>query len=139
MSPFFFFFYAYNVQSIYEVGTNPSSKSFILLTLVHPSPWSTSIRYNSSPSYIGIDPSLVAKNKKKIFNTPLLIFKKFNYFHCPYLQMDIKPYTFLTDLKLHRHKHRSRYFAPPCCLDRNQADSCETSPGRIQDCARSYH
>lgn len=46
---------------MYDVGTKPSSTlGGCLLTRVQPSPWSCSMISSCSPSYIGIEPSLVA-------------------------------------------------------------------------------
>lgn len=50
---------------MYVVGTKPSVHSFIRRTRVQPSPWSNSITCNSSPSFIGILPSLEAVEREK--------------------------------------------------------------------------
>lgn len=55
----------YRWHSMYDVGTNPSIGCDMRRTRVQPSPWSNSIMYSSSPSYIGIDPSLVAANRSR--------------------------------------------------------------------------
>lgn len=69
--------YTNNVISMYVVGTKPSVHSFIRRTRVQPSPWSNSITCNSSPSFIGILPSLEAvKREKDVVKTLNVITRK---------------------------------------------------------------
>ena len=65
---------------MYDVGTYPSSPLF-LWTLVHPSPSSLAVTWNSSPSSISIEPSVLAANNQfKSSNKRYCLQCKFQYF-----------------------------------------------------------
>lgn len=122
------------------MGTKPSSQPFVLFmrrTRVQPSPWSISITCNSSPSFIGMLPSLVAIRAKKKSMVILFVIKEgIRIFFFTHLRMDIKLDMFPTVVGVpflfqSRHLHPLHFHVH--FLDPSRAVRCVMCPIHFQD------